>query len=111
MKGQEINLYPNLIMAKKTARVTGTRIFTIEVKLPHTISVDEKTDPYFFRECEGDREFGWGCWNANLDFIREQLPSEKDCFTEVLKMVNERKIESFECNDLFSPKTMTWVEN
>tara|TARA_B100000424_G_scaffold263460_1_gene250764 strand:+ start:709 stop:999 length:291 start_codon:yes stop_codon:yes gene_type:complete len=96
-------------MAKKTARVTGTRSYTIKVDLPHTILIDEKTHAHYFTNSEGETELG-GLWNADLDFIKEQLPSENSCFNEVLKIVSEGKVENFECG-CFSPKTITWEEN
>ena len=49
-----------------------------------------------------------GLWNANLDFIRDQLPSLEDELEIVKEYINAGKISDFHCNGLFSPQSVKW---
>ena len=96
--------------ARLSARVTGTTRYTIQVELPHTILLDEDTDDYFFKSCKKNNVDQLGCWNGELDCIKEQLPSEKIIFSEVMKKANEGRC-SFKRDWFFKPTNVSWEEN
>ncbi len=92
---------------KLTAQVTGTRKFNVVVEIPNTITLT-KDDDYYFYDSVLKKEKHLGLWNANLDFIRDQLPSLEDELEIVKEYINAGKISDFHCNGLFSPQSVKW---
>ena len=89
------------------AQVTGTRRFYVEVKIPRTIRLSKDGNCFYEGLLKGKDT---GLWNANLDLIKDQLPSQEDELEVVKEFINAGKIDDFRCNNLFSPELISWEE-
>ena len=92
---------------KITAVVKGTRTLFIEVEIPHTIRLSK--DDYFFKDLwRCDFNCGNGVWNAELDCIKNQLPSQEKDLAVAKEFINAGKISDFHCSPNFDPKSYDW---
>ena len=93
----------------KIAKVLGTRSFTVQVKLPHTIYLRATDkDSYYYEEIRRDKPSDWGWWNSKQDLIKDQLPKEDR--NEILNLISKGQIEAVDDNNLFHPISVDWLE-
>ena len=94
---------------KLTAVVKGTTAFFIAVEIPHTIRLSKDDDNYFFKELlRDDYDPKNGFWNGELDFIKNQLPSQEKDLAVAKEFINAGKISDFHRSHNFAVESFSW---